>query len=144
MGEASPEQARVAQGFDVAQDTGSRRRKAGNRLKQRVRKARDVLRDHQRDRAQNTDDDPAHAYDHKAFPCVVGVAAQLETGDDPSDHEIGNGQDHIYDRLFLPVEQSADSRESQECTGELNDDAEYFPNNGIIHNRLLSVTEEYP
>ena len=140
VGEASPEKARVAQGFNIAQDTGSRRRKAGNCLKQGVRKVRDVLRDHQRDRAQNTDDDPAHTYDHKAFPCVVGVAAQFESGDDPSDHEIGDGQDHIDDRLFFPVEQSADSRESQECTGELNDDAEYFPNNGIIHNRLLSVT----
>ena len=133
VGEASPEETCVAQGFDIAQDTGSRRRKAGNRLKQSVRKVRNVLRDHQRDRAQNTDDDPAHTYDHKAFPRVIGVAAQFESGDDPSDHEIGDGQDHIDDRLF-------DSRESQECTGELNDDAEYFPNNGIIHNRLLSVT----
>ena len=140
VGETSPEESRVAQGFDVAQDTGSRRRKAGDRLEQRVRKTRDVLRDHQRDRAQDTDDDPAHAYDHKSFPRVVGVAAQFETGDDPSDHEIGDGKNYVDDRLFLPVEQSADSRESQESTGELNDDTEYFPNNGIIHNRLLSVT----
>ena len=91
VSEASPEEACVAQGFDIAQDTGSRRRKAGDRLKQRVREVRDILRDHQRDRAQNTDDDPAHTYDHETFPCVVGVASELESGDDPSDHEISDG-----------------------------------------------------
>ena len=91
VGEASPEEACVAQGFDIAQDTGSRRRKAGYCLKKGVRKVRDILRDHQRDRAQNTDDDPAHTYDHETFPCVVGVASELESGDDPSDHEISDG-----------------------------------------------------
>ena len=141
---AAPEQAGMAEGLDVRQDTGSGRRESGHRLKKRIGEVGNVARDHQRNRAQDTYDDPAEPDDNKTFPRIVSVTAELDRGDDPSDDKICHRQDSIYDRLLLPVEQAADSRKCQESTGELDHNAEYSPDNGIVHSRLLSVTEEYP
>ena len=127
--EAAPEQARVAEGLDIRQDTGSGRRKAGYGLKKRVRKAGNVLCDHERDRSQDTDDDPAQSDNDKSFSCVVSLTLKLDRSDDLSDDKIDNGQYRVDNRLLLPVEQATEGRESQESPGELDHDSQYSPDN---------------
>ena len=140
VGKASPEEARVAQGFNVSENTGSRRRKAGNSLKQRVRKIRNIACDHERDGTQNTQDDPAQSDDDQSFSRVIGLIGQFERGDQPSGNEVHESKDKIYNDLFLSIEQSADCRKKEECADEFHDDTEDPANDRIIHKEPPVVT----
>ena len=123
----------MAECLHIAQDTGSGRRKAGDRLEEGVSEDRDVFGDHQRDRSQNTEYDPAESDNDKSLSCVVRLVPEFDRSDRFSDGKIYYSQYDIHNGLLLPVTESAQSREYQKRADELRDDAEDLSDNVIIH-----------
>ena len=141
VGEASPEQAGMAQGFDVGQNTGTGRCETGNCLKQGIRVTGNISAEYKGKCSADTDHDPYQRDADKSLLCVklrVRFAPEI---DQEADQIVSYCHAQINQALSFAIDQSGERRKQKEDRLELHNQPGRFPNNGIIHNYCTSCQD---